>query len=658
MLKDFYFENTLWLWGITLLPLIWWLYGWLSRERASSDQMTSFIDPHLIPHLVVSPPSKRNQARWLLFFLSLSWILLICALAGPRWNLEEVKTYTSHKNLTIILDMSMSMMAEDEPPSRIVKAKQEIEDILNNGEATKVALIVFAADAHLISPLTNDMTTINQVLPYLTPDLIHVQGSNLTPALKLAETTFNSKHGDTNSILIISDGGVADYLDAYTKVKDLASKNITLHTMSVGTANGAPAKNKNGTWITKNRTPILFKVNPQELQEISQAGNGLYLPAHYSDKDTQAILDQLTQNQIEKNSESTLLIWKEGFYVLLIPVMIFLLYFFRKGVTVPLILLIAIVPNEYAKAESWHTYFQNNAQQAEAEFKQKKYEDAANKFQDAYQKGVSYFKSQKFTDAEAAFRSVTEPQQVRNARYNLANTLVHLGKYNEAISTYEDILKDDPDDYKTRHNLEIAQQLKEKQQDQPEQDQPEQDQSEQDQSEKDQSEKDQSEKDQSEQDQSEQDQAEQDQSEQDQSEQDQSEQDQSEQDQAEQDQAEQDQSEQDQSEQDQSEQDQSEQDQAEQDQAEQDQAEQDQAEQDQAEQDQAEQDQADQADQAEQDQADQAEQDQAEQDPKSAKDINIDKQLNFMKIDPKIFWKKQFLIESRLKGTKQEKNPW
>ena len=71
---------------------------------------------------------------------SVVWACLTLALAGPRWNFREMETFSRDQSLVILLDLSESMNATDIKPSRLVRAKQKIEDLINLSKGVKIGL--------------------------------------------------------------------------------------------------------------------------------------------------------------------------------------------------------------------------------------------------------------------------------------------------------------------------------------------------------------------------------------------------------------------------------------------------------------------------------------------------------------------------------------
>ena len=59
----------------------------------------------------------------------------------------------------MLLDISRSMQVDDVSPSRLGRAKQEIQDLIVLNRAVRIGLIAFASVPHVIAPITEDTAT-------------------------------------------------------------------------------------------------------------------------------------------------------------------------------------------------------------------------------------------------------------------------------------------------------------------------------------------------------------------------------------------------------------------------------------------------------------------------------------------------------------------
>ena len=104
------------------------------------------------------------------------------------------------------MDFSASMSAEDEKPNRLTLARFKLLDILNARKDAQNALVVFAGDAFTVSPLTDDIDTIQEQVKNLTPDIMPAPGSLLTPAIQRSVELLQQAGMKKGSILLMTDG--------------------------------------------------------------------------------------------------------------------------------------------------------------------------------------------------------------------------------------------------------------------------------------------------------------------------------------------------------------------------------------------------------------------------------------------------------------------
>ena len=81
------------------------------------------------------------------------------------------------------------------------------------------------------------------------------------------------------------------------------------------------------------------------------------------------------------------------------------------------------------------------------------YLNAAKHFEDISFKAASYYKAAEFKNAKALYQNLTTKEGV----YNLGNTFVMLGDYDNAIQAYKRALKIDPNFEEAQENLLVAQ---------------------------------------------------------------------------------------------------------------------------------------------------------------------------------------------------------
>ena len=327
----FHFSAPWWLLGLLLILPVG---AWLRRSAVYGDtaRLNRYADRHLLPHLTGSR-ELRSRERWHRFRLwALLWSALVVAMAGPRWDYEEIQLFTPGADLVILLDISRSMEVADVQPSRLARARQEIEDLVNRARGLRIGLIAFASVAHVLTPITDDTQAIRNLLPAISSDLVRLQGSRFEQALARARALLAGQpEKSQHSILLISDGDF-DEPGIEQQVKALAREGITLNVLAVGTPGGGPVPGRNGRFLTDaQRQVVESQLQEETLKRLAKAGNGVYLRADYRDQDTAEILALATSRQTaEAASDERVRVWNERFYWLVIPAMLGLLPAFRK----------------------------------------------------------------------------------------------------------------------------------------------------------------------------------------------------------------------------------------------------------------------------------------------------------------------------------------
>lgn len=467
----FHFAEPVWLWGLALVPLIWLSYILFYRRGVrTAGRLTDFADAHLLPHLLgeEEKAGKKQRHTWpALLAWSLIWACGLLALAGPRWDYTEVKAFAPARDLLILLDLSRSMDAQDIKPSRLARARQEIEDILKTSQGTRVGLIAFDTVPHLITPLTDDKETLNRLLPYMKTDLVYVQGSYLAPALEMAGQMLKTETGDEKNVLILSDGGFDDGDATILQAEQaLRSQGVRIYVMGTGTAQGVPIPDGKSGYIKQDGTLVFSRLEESRLKRVAGDGGGFYEQAGYLGDDTQTLLSGIQSVSASKpEAEKTTRYWEERFYVFLLPFALLILPWFRRNAAFPVVIAALILTQSaQAHAFDWDSLFLNKEQQGEKYVKEGQYDKAVKEFEDPYRKGVSQYKSGNYKAAAESFQAADRPEIRTDARYNLGNAQLMSGRIEDAVKTYEDILKSNPDHTDAQHNLEIAKQLLEKQQ--------------------------------------------------------------------------------------------------------------------------------------------------------------------------------------------------
>ena len=204
MLADFHFLRPDWLWALPLAVVVTVL---LARRRLGPGSWKNVVAPSLAPYVLSSSPNKQAEYRW--WLLGLGGILAVLALAGPTWQRLDQPVYRSDQALVIALDLSRSMDAQDITPSRLLRARLKILDILERRGSGQTALVVYSANAFTVTPLTTDNDTIAALVNSLSTDIMPSQGSYPVAAINKGRQLLEQGGAVYGEILLITDGGTS-----------------------------------------------------------------------------------------------------------------------------------------------------------------------------------------------------------------------------------------------------------------------------------------------------------------------------------------------------------------------------------------------------------------------------------------------------------------
>ena len=231
-------------------------------------------------------------------------------------------------DVVVALDVSRSMLATDLSPSRLQRAKQMILKLMDQMPNDRIALVLFAGKAYLQMPLTVDHEAAAIFVSSASPDAIPAQGTVFSDALEKCALAFNSREGRFKSVVLISDGEDHDE-DALKTADDLAQQGIMVCTVGIGSPEGSeiPDSATNDFKRDAMGNIVISKLNEDELKEIAEKTNGIYVHYESSDQTVDELMKQLSQVEKKTFTDVSLLNYKT--YYMWFTVLMFLLLIFE-----------------------------------------------------------------------------------------------------------------------------------------------------------------------------------------------------------------------------------------------------------------------------------------------------------------------------------------
>jgi Ca-activated chloride channel family protein len=464
MLAEFHWLRPEWLLAI---PAVLIAAGLLLRGRLSAGNWQAVIDPQLLPYVLSRAPGRGIDHRWWLF--AVAGILAALALAGPAWQRIEQPVFRVEQSLVIALDLSRSMDAQDLTPSRLVRAKLKILDMLARRQSGQTALIVYSANAFTVTPLTTDTDTIAALVNSLSTDIMPSRGSYPEIAIHKSRQLLDQAGASFGEVLLITDGGSSPA--ATEQAKALTAVGYSLSVLGVGTTEGAPIPRLSGGFVTDNRGKIAVpRLELSALKALAASGGGRFAQLSADDRDLDVLLSGEINGGGRIASDASLLTdrWREqGPWLVLLLLPLAALAFRRGWVLVALLVVVPLTPiGQPVEAASWSQLWLNDDQRASRLLQEGKHEEAADLFERNDWQAVARYRAEDY--AESA-RQLSGSDIATNL-YNLGNAKALQGELDASIAAYERALALTPGDDDTQYNLELVRNLK-KQQEQQQQEQ-------------------------------------------------------------------------------------------------------------------------------------------------------------------------------------------
>ena len=443
-----------------VLPIVLAIVWFLQRKQKGGDSWEKVCDEHLLAEIKSKSAEKGSGWMKLLWLIS---ILAVLAISGPSFRKIPTPVMKNQSALVVALDVSKSMLSDDIKPNRLERAKYKLNDILEKRKDGQTALLVYAGDAFIVTPLTDDTETISLLVKAISPEIMPVQGSRADIALLKAKDLLQQAGYSRGEIILMTDGVNLD--SAMNVAEDLADEKINTSVLAIGTEAGAPIPTQQGFVKDRSGNIVVPKLDISELRQLSSAGNGRFSQLTGDSADIDFLVptdaekndDEATDNS-ELDSEKYI---DEGPWLVLAILPLFVLLF-RKGLLLSLFLVAGLQTPQISQAFEWKDLWLNSDQQAAEYINNENPQKAFEKAKSDSWKATAAYKKGDFQSAGNLFNDGSA-----DGLYNQGNALAQSGKLQEALDAYNQSLELRPDDEDTLYNKkQVEEALKQQQQEQ------------------------------------------------------------------------------------------------------------------------------------------------------------------------------------------------
>lgn len=435
--------------------------------RLRRNRLLHYADAHLLPWAVSShaaaPASRARRAG-----NAVLWLLIACALAGPRLPLpgdnegggERRLALPRHDiDLTIVLDVSPSMRAQDgnqgAGPDRLNRAKLKLLDLRQRLRGERLGLIAFSGEAGVLMPPTRDTALLEHYLSLAQPELFEEAGTQLASALRLA---LAQRAADRSQAVLLVTDGEASALSgesghaALAAARELKAAKIPLHVLALGSAQGATIPLPDGGVAEESGAPVISRLDAAGFGALAASTGGRFAQISGDDGDLASLYERgiLTLPAATPRKDGTRA-WRELYPWLLAPALLLwlLLNANKRGAAAAALALAAAGANA-AGPEAYQSYRKQDyllAQQLYAQ--QDGWAARMGEGASAYRRKDYGYAVKQFTEALLLART---PSQRADALFNLGNSHYLAGNKRAAMDALQGVLRY-REDARARANL-------------------------------------------------------------------------------------------------------------------------------------------------------------------------------------------------------------
>jgi Ca-activated chloride channel homolog len=246
--------------------------GVVLLERERRRRATSWAPAALLPNMTTRPSSLRRYLPTALLLVGLA--LLVVGFARPKASFH---VRSQEATLVLVLDVSGSMAADDERPSRFAVAKAIANRFVDKApKGYRLALVTFSDHVAVAASPTHDFGVVRAALAraHTGP-----QGTALADAIargvRLGTRVPGASRGRRPPavVVVLSDGGqTAGRVTPQQAAQRARQAGIPVSTILLGTPDGVVQQKLKGGFTERIQVPA----QPQVLQAISRSTLGRF----------------------------------------------------------------------------------------------------------------------------------------------------------------------------------------------------------------------------------------------------------------------------------------------------------------------------------------------------------------------------------------------
>jgi len=255
-------------------------------------------------------------------------VLLILALARPQ-EVERAKIApVKGVDIMLCIDTSASMNALDfEPHDRIAAAKKTAGEFIKKRVNDRIAIVVFAENAVLVSPLTLDYNSLLEFLDNVYVGMIPANATAIGDAIATGVNHLKDSDAKSKVMVLLTDGRSNAGEIANPVLAAKAAKEFGIKIYAIGTAGKGPAKipiPNAGFFGASGYAYTKEDLDEETLTEIAQVSGGkFYRAKNY--KELQNIYSKIDSLERTEFKGKTNFNYNDKYAIFILPAILLLI---------------------------------------------------------------------------------------------------------------------------------------------------------------------------------------------------------------------------------------------------------------------------------------------------------------------------------------------
>lgn len=281
---------------LLLIPVFFVIQALVLKFRAK--RLRRFGDQALVEKLM---PSYSKAKVWLrLSLFAIAFMFFILGISRPQMGAILKEHKTRGAEVMVVLDVSNSMLAQDYSPNRLERAKLAISRMVDKLREDRIGLIVFAGNSFVQLPITTDYVSAKMFLSSISTESVPIQGTAMGEAISTALRSFSAQSDKSRAIIVITDGENHED-DPVAAARQAAELGVRVFTIGVGSPQGTMIPMGDGQYLEdRDGNPVVTRLDDKVLQEVADAGKGLYVHAGNREFGLDPVIDEISRMDDEE----------------------------------------------------------------------------------------------------------------------------------------------------------------------------------------------------------------------------------------------------------------------------------------------------------------------------------------------------------------------